>query len=247
VISLKSAADLDAMRKSGRIVGMVLKGLEAKVRPGVSTLELDKWAEKLIRDQGAMPAFKGYRGFPGTLCTSVNEQVVHGIPGPRILKDGDIISVDVGVKLDGWYGDAAKTYAVGKISQEAERLMRVTAESLAAGLAQARSGKRLSDIGHAVQSLVEAAGFSVVREFVGHGVGRELWEDPQVPNYGEPNQGVRLKPGMVLAIEPMVNLGDYDVEVMDDHWTVVTKDHSLSAHFEHTVAILDGDLEVLTG
>ncbi len=246
MISIKTPAEIDLLRRAGRIVGEVLNSLEDMIRPGITTQELDVWAEKLIRSRGAKPGFKGYRGFPATLCTSVNEQVVHGMPGPRILKAGEIISVDVGVRLDGWYGDAARTYAVGQVNPEAERLMRVTREALELGVAQARPNNRISDIGHAVQTHVEAAGFSVVRDFVGHGIGRELHEAPQIPNYGEPHCGVRLKKGMVLAIEPMVNAGQYAVRVLDDKWTVVTQDGSLSSHFEYTVALLDREAEVIT-
>jgi len=220
--------------------------LEDLIRPGITTKELDIWAEKLIRSRGAMPGFKGYHGFPATLCTSVNEQVVHGIPGSRVLKAGEIISVDVGVRLKGWYGDAARTYAVGRVDSETERLMRVTREALELGVAQARPDNRLSDIGHAIQTHVEAAGFSVVRDFVGHGIGRELHEAPQIPNYGEPHCGVRLKKGMVLAIEPMVNAGQFEVRVLDDKWTVVTQDGLLSSHFEYTVALSDTVAEVMT-
>jgi len=246
VISLKSPSEIAKIRSGGKILAEILRGLPEIIRPGVTTAELDQWAENIIRGHHAVPAFKGYRGFPGTLCTSVNEQVVHGIPGGRVLKDGDIISVDVGVKFDDWYSDAARTYPVGAVSPLAERLMNVTRESLEKAIREVRPGKHLSDIGHAVQSHVEAAGFSVVRDFVGHGLGRELHEDPQVPNYGEPNRGVRLKPGMVLAIEPMVNAGGVQVRVLNDQWTVVTQDKSLSAHFEHTVAVADGEAEVLT-
>lgn len=246
MISLKSRAEIAKIREGGRIVAEILNGLPEVIRPGISTAELDRWAEALIRRRGALPAFKGYRGFPATLCTSVNEQVVHGIPGGRILKDGDLLSVDVGVKLDGWYSDAARTYPVGAVSPLAEKLMKVTRESLEAAIREARPGRHLSDIGHAVQRHVEAAGFSVVRDFVGHGIGRELHEDPQIPNFGEPNRGLRLKSGMVLAIEPMVNAGDFPVRVLKDQWTVVTQDQSLSAHFEHTVAVGEGEAEVLT-
>lgn len=246
MISLKTPAEIEKMRAGGKIVGEILKGLREMIRPGITTAELNRWAEALIRRHKAQPAFKGYRGFPAALCTSVNEQVVHGIPGPRVLKDGDLISVDVGVKLDGWYSDGAWTYPVGTVSTSAERLMQVTRESLELAIAQVQAGIYLSNIGHTVQKHVEAAGFSVVRDFVGHGIGRELHEDPQVLNYGEPNRGPRLKAGMVLAIEPMVNAGGYPVSILKDQWTVVTQDKSLSAHFEHTVAVLDGGAEVLT-
>lgn len=235
------------MRVAGKIVAEVLHGMQARVKPGVSTAELDRWAEQLIVGRKAVPAFKGYRGFPATLCTSLNGEVVHGIPSAaRVLKDGDIVSVDVGVRYREWYADAAWTYPVGAITAEAERLLKVTRESLELGIAQALPGKRLMDIGHAVQTHVEEAGFSVVQDFVGHGIGRELHEDPQIPNFGNAGQGVKLKAGMVLAIEPMVNAGGYEVRVLADGWTTVTQDGSLSAHFEHTVALLDGQAEVLT-
>ncbi|NTV53544.1 MAG: type I methionyl aminopeptidase [Candidatus Firestonebacteria bacterium] len=247
MISLKTAAELGLMRVAGKIVAEVLHGMQARVKPGVSTAELDRWAEQLIVGRKAVPAFKGYRGFPATLCTSLNGEVVHGIPSAaRVLKDGDIVSVDVGVRYREWYADAAWTYPVGAITAEAERLLKVTRESLELGIAQALPGKRLMDIGHAVQTHVEEAGFSVVRDFVGHGIGRELHEDPQIPNFGNAGQGVKLKAGMVLAIEPMVNAGGYEVRVLADGWTTVTQDGSLSAHFEHTVALLDGQAEVLT-
>lgn len=234
------------MRAGGRIVAEILQGLRPLIQPGVTTQELDRWAEDVIRRHKAQPAFKGYRGYPASLCTSVNEQVVHGIPGARKLAEGDIISLDVGVKLDGWYSDGAWTYAVGKATPQAERLMQVTRESLEKAIEQVKPGNYLSNLGHAVQSHVEAAGFSVVRDFVGHGIGRELHEDPQVLNYGEPNRGPKLKAGMVLAIEPMVNAGKFAVTILQDQWTVVTQDKSLSAHFEHSVAVLEGGAEVLT-
>lgn len=246
MILLKSAAEIDKIRIGGKIVGEVLNGLKGLIHPGVATLELDRWAERFILGRQAIPAFKGYRGFPATLCTSVNQEVVHGIPGNRVLKNGDILSVDVGVKLDGWYSDGAWTFPVGEVSEEAQRLMRVTRESLELAVAAISLDQRLSDIGHTVQTHVEAAGFSVVRDFVGHGVGRQLHEDPQIPNFGDPGQGPRLKDGMVLAIEPMVNAGGFEVSVLDNQWTVVTQDGSWSAHFEHTVAILGGQAEVLT-
>lgn len=247
MISLKTSAEIALMRAGGKIVAEVLQGLKEHIRPGVSTADLDKWAEKLILGRKAVPAFKGYRGFPATLCTSLNGEVVHGIPsGSRVLKAGDIVSVDVGARFHEWYADAAWTYPVGEIAPAAERLLQVTRESLELGIAQAMPGKRLSDIGHAVQTHVERAGFSVVRDFVGHGIGRELHEDPQVPNFGAPGQGVKLKAGMALAIEPMVNAGGYEVRILADGWTTVTQDGSLSAHFEHTVALLDGQAEVLT-
>ncbi len=246
MISLKTPAEVEQIRAGGKIVAEILRGLADLIRPGVTTAELDRWAEKLIVSKKALPAFKGYRGFPATLCTSLNEAVVHGIPGSRVLKNGDILSVDVGVKLGDWYSDAAWTYPVGDVDAESRRLMQVTQESLELGIQAALPGQRLSDIGHAVQKHVERAGFSVVRDFVGHGLGRQLHEDPQIPNFGAPGQGVRLKAGMVLAIEPMVNVGGYEVRVLEDQWTVVTQDGKRSAHFEHTVALLNGQVEVLT-
>jgi len=203
----------------------------------VTTSELDRLAEEFIRSQGGRPSFKGYRGFPASICSSVNDQVVHGIPGPRELKDGDIVGIDVGVELEGYHGDAAWTFPVGEVSDEAKRLLQVTREALAMGIAQARPGGRIGDISHAVQSHVEAAGFSVVRELVGHGIGREMHEEPQVPNYGPPGRGPRLMVGQVLAIEPMVNIGGAEVVTGSDGWTIATRDGSLSAHFEHTVAV----------
>lgn len=246
MIPIKRPEEIDAIRQAGRIVGSILAEMESKVRPGVTTSELDQWAEAYIRDQGGEPAFKGYHGFPATLCTSINEQVVHGIPGQRQLKNGELISIDVGVKLNGWYSDAARTYAVGEVDPQTAKLMDITYSSLQAGISQAKPGNRLSDIGHAVQQVVEGAGFSVVRDFVGHGIGRQLHEEPQIPNFGEPHQGVRLKTGMVLAIEPMVNYGGYEVRTLDDRWTVVTKDGQRSAHYEYTIAIAPQGAEVLT-
>ncbi len=246
MISLKTAAEIEYIRTGGKIVGEVLRGLAEMIKPGVTTGELDRWAEKYVLRQKAAPAFKGYRGYPATLCTSLNHEVVHGIPGSRVLQPGDILSVDMGVKYKEWYSDAAWTYAVGEVDDASRRLMQATQESLELGIKAAVAGNRLSDIGHAVQTHVERKGFSVVRDFVGHGIGRQLHEDPQVPNFGAPGQGVRLKDGMVLAIEPMVNAGGYAVRVLGDQWTVVTQDGSRSAHFEHTVALINGQAEVLT-
>jgi methionyl aminopeptidase len=219
------------------VVAEALEVLKSAAKPGVTTDELDRLAEAEIRSRGAVPAFKGYRNYPKTLCASVNEQVVHGIPSKRVLKDGDIVGLDLGAIVGGFYGDSAVTIAVGRIDEKAATLVRVTEESLSLAIQQARVGNRLSDISHAVQQHVEAAGYSVVTEFVGHGIGRQLHEEPQVPNYGKPGQGPRLQPGMVLAIEPMVNMGGSAVRVLDDRWTAVTVDGSLSAHFEHTIAI----------
>jgi len=235
------------MHRAGHLVGEVLVALATKVAPGVTTAELDELAEKTIVDAGAVPAFKGYHGYPASICASINEEVIHGIPsGRRTLNEGDIISLDVGVSLDGYYGDSAITLPVGRISEDAAKLLRVTEESLYKAIERARPGARVSDIGHAVQQHVEAHGFSVVREFVGHGIGQRMHEEPQVPNYGEPGRGPRLAEGMVLAIEPMVNAGKAAVKVLSDGWTAVTKDSGLSAHFEHTVAITAGEPWILT-
>ena len=246
MIVCKSALEIEKMRVANALVAEVLAELAAMVAPGVTTRDLDAAAEKLVREGGAEPAFKGYRGYPNTLCASVNEQVVHGIPSARPLVEGDIISLDMGVKLNGFYGDSAVTVAVGTVSEEAARLLRVTRDALEKGIAQVRLGGRVSDIGHAIQEHVEAHGFSVVREFVGHGIGAALHEEPQIANYGEPGRGPRLAEGMTLAIEPMVNVGRPAVRVLADGWTAVTKDGSLSAHFEHTVAVTKTGPLVLT-
>ena len=247
MIVCRSAAELERMRDAGRLVGEVLTELASKVAPGVNTAELDELAEKRITRAGATPAFKGYHGYPATICASINEEVIHGIPsGRRVLQEGDIISIDVGAALDGYYGDSAITLPVGPVSEEAATLLRVTEESLFKAIEQARPGRRISDIGHAVQKHVEAYGFSVVREFVGHGIGQRMHEEPQIPNYGEPGHGPRLAEGMVLAIEPMVNAGKAAVKVLADGWTAVTRDKRLSAHFEHTVAVTAGDPWILT-
>lgn len=246
MIVCKSPAEIERMRAANALVADVLAELAGMVAPGVTTADLDAEAEKLVRAGGAEPAFKGYRGYPCTLCASVNEQVVHGIPSARALGEGDIVSLDMGVKLNGFYGDSAVTVPVGAVSDEAARLLQVTRESLDHGIAQVRLGGRISDIGHAIQQHVEAHGFSVVREFVGHGIGAALHEEPQIANYGEPGRGPRLAEGMVLAIEPMVNVGRPAVKVLGDGWTAVTKDGSLSAHFEHTVAVTKNGPLVLT-
>ena len=237
MIILKTPDEVAVMAQASRIVAEALAVLKSAVKPGITTDELDRLAESEIRARGAIPAFKGYRNYPKTLCASVNEQVVHGIPSKRVLKEGDIIGLDLGAIVGGFYGDSAVTVAVGRIDEKSATLVRVTEESLSLAIEQARVGNRLSDISHAVQRHVEAAGYSVVTEFVGHGIGRQLHEEPQVPNYGRPGQGPRLQPGMVLAIEPMVNMGGSAVRVLDDRWTAVTVDGSLSAHFEHTIAI----------
>ena len=246
MIVCKSPAEIEKMRAASMLVADVLAELAAMVAPGVSTLDLDVAAERMVREGGAEPAFKGYRGYPNTLCASVNDQVIHGIPSKRPLAEGDIISLDMGVKMNGFFGDSAVTVAVGRVSDQAQRLLRVTEESLEKGIEQVRLGGRISDIGHAIQAHVEAHGFSVVREFVGHGIGASLHEEPQIANYGEPGRGPRLAEGMTLAIEPMVNVGRPNVKMLSDGWTAVTRDGSLSAHFEHTVAVTkDGPL-VLT-
>jgi methionyl aminopeptidase len=247
VIVCRSAEELAKMREAGRLVGEVLRVLSAAVVPGVSTADLDVLAEKTILAAGAIPAFKGYHGYPATICASVNDEVIHGIPsGRRILDEGDILSIDVGASLDGYFGDSAVTLPVGLVSEDAARLLRVTEESLYKAIEQVRPGARISDIGHAVQQHVESHGFSVVREFVGHGIGQQMHEEPQIPNYGEPGRGPRLAEGMVLAIEPMVNAGKPGVKVLSDGWTAVTRDRSLSAHFEHTVAVTSGEPWILT-
>jgi methionyl aminopeptidase len=246
VIVCKSPAELEKMRAANALVADVLAELGRMVSPGVTTSDLDAAAEKLVRAGGAEPAFKGYRGYPATLCASVNDQVVHGIPSARALAEGDIISLDMGVRLNGYYGDSAITVPVGRVSDQAATLLRVTRESLEKGIAQVHLGGRISDIGHAIQQHVEAHGFSVVREFVGHGIGAALHEEPQIANYGEPGRGPRLAEGMTLAIEPMVNVGRPAVKVLADGWTAVTNDGSLSAHFEHTVAVTKAGPLVLT-
>jgi methionyl aminopeptidase len=245
----KSSWEIDLMRKSGRIVAEALDKLTRLAEPGITTLELDRFAEEYILKRGAKPAFKGYRGYPYTLCASVNEQVVHAFPSGRTLKEGDILSLDLGAIVDGYYGDAAVTVSVGPVSEEASRLLAVTGEALRRAIEAARPGNRLSDISYAVQDTVENHGFSVVRLFVGHGIGRSLHEEPQIPNFGPPSRtpfGPPLRPGLVLAIEPMVNAGRPEVTILEDQWTAVTCDRSLSAHFEHTVALTEEGVEVLT-
>lgn len=246
MVILRTPAEIEQMRRAGSLVGQVLEKLREHVAPGVSTRELDAIAENMIRSRGGVPSFKGYRGYPASICASVNNEIIHGIPGDRMLVDGDIVSIDCGAMLGGYHGDAAMTFPVGDVSAEAEKLMTVTREALNAGIAMARLKMRLGDIGNAIQRHVEANGFSVVRDFVGHGIGRHMHEDPQIPNFGPAGMGMRLRTGMVLAIEPMVNAGVHEVVVMDDGWTACTRDGSLSAHFEHTVAITDDGPEVLT-
>ncbi len=246
MIVCKSEQELERMRRAGRIVAEVLAGLGERIKPGVTTASLDAWAEHHIRRQGGVPSFKGYRGYPASVCISIDEEIVHGIPGRRRLCEGQIVSCDVGVIYDGYQGDATITFGVGQISPEAEALLKVTEEALAAGIAAARPGHRLGDVSHAIQMVAESRGYGVVREYVGHGIGREMHEDPQIPNFGQPNRGPVLRPGMTLALEPMVTIGDYRTRVLDDMWTVVTMDGSLAAHFEHTVAVTDDEAEILT-
>jgi len=246
MIIIRSPREVEQIRKANVIVAEVLERLKTLVVPGVTTDELDGISEDIILSKGAVPAFKGYRGYPKTLCVSINEEVVHGIPNKRKLKEGDIVSIDVGTNLHGYFGDAAITLPVGEINPEAKRLLEVTEKALSIGIEMAKVGNRLFDISHAVQAWVESNGFSVVRDFVGHGIGKSLHEDPQIPNFGSPHQGPRLEKGMIFALEPMVNEGTYEVRVLDDGWTVVTADGKPSAHFEHTIAITDGDAMILS-
>ncbi len=246
MIIYKSESEIQAIRKANQIVARILTELAEKILPGVTTRELDRYAEKRTRELGAVPAFKGYRGYPASLCTSINAEIVHGIPSARKLREGDIISLDFGAVLDGFYGDAAVTFPVGRISPEAETLISVAKESFYRGIEKAVVGNRISDISAAVQQHVESAGFSVIRNFVGHGIGFSLHEEPQIPNFGIPGHGPKIKPGMVLAIEPMIAAGDWDVEILDDNWTALTRDRSLSAHHEHTIAITGERAEILS-
>jgi methionyl aminopeptidase len=246
MIICKSDAELKLMREAGRIVAETHRLMAQAIRPGITTKELDLIADKYIRSQGAIPSFKGYNGFPASICASTNEELVHGFPGSRKLIEGDIISIDIGAQYQGYHGDSAWTYGVGQISDTAKKLLEVTEASLYAGLAEAKPDVRLYTISHAIQKYAEAEGFSIVREYVGHGIGANLHEEPQIPNYGPPDRGPRLKPGMVLAIEPMVNAGERFVKTLDDGWTVVTVDGSLCAHFEHTIAITEDGYEILT-
>jgi methionyl aminopeptidase len=249
MITLKSAHELALMREAGRIVAEVLAEIKEAVSPGVTTADLEAIADRIIvAKYAAIPSFKGYRGFPGMVCASVNEEIVHGIPGERVLNEGDIVSVDVGTIYKGFHGDSAITVAVGQIDEDSQRLMDVTAESLRVGIAAAKPGAYTTDISRAIQEYVEAQGFSVVREYTGHGIGRKMHEDPQIPNYFEPRLGgrVRLRPGMTFALEPMVNIGDWRTRVLDDRWTVVTADGTRSAHFEHTVAVTKNGPQILT-
>lgn len=249
MIPLKTAAEVDAIGRAGRIIGQIFEELPAQIVPGRTTAEIDAFVEEYIRSQpGAIPAFKGLYGFPAATCISVNHEVVHGIPQEeRVIGEGDLISIDIGVKLEGWYADSARTFGVGEIDEEAERLLDITERALDAGIAEAVAGKRLGDVGYAIQSLAEGAGYGVVRDLVGHGIGREPHEEPQVPNFGRRGRGLLLRPGMVLAIEPMINEGTPEVMTLSDRWTVVTLDRSRSAHFEHTVAIEEsGPPRILT-
>ena len=246
MIICKTPREIEIMRDAGRIVALTHQELKKHIVPGITTKELDELAEAFIRKHDAFPSFKGYNGFRGSICTSVNQELVHGIPGDRVLHEGDIISIDIGAKYSGYHGDSAWTYAVGKIDDETKRLLDVTEESLYEGLKEAKPGERLSNISHAIQKYVEANGFSIVREYVGHGVGKDLHEDPDIPHYGPPNKGSRLRPGMVLAIEPMVNAGSRYVKTLSDNWTVVTFDGKRCAHFEHTIAITESGFEILT-
>ncbi len=246
MIVKKTPAEIDKMAAAGSILVRTLALVESKIRPGITTAELDAAAERFIRSQGATPAFKGYRGFPGSLCTSPNSMVVHGIPGPYTLRKGDILSVDCGVVLDGWVADAARTFAVGEVSPVAAKLLKVTEESLFAAVEQCQVGNRLGDVSHAVQARVEAEGFAVIRSLVGHGIGRDMHEDPQIPNFGEPGRGPLIEEGMVFCIEPMVAVGGHAVRMGDDHWAIYSEDGSLTAHFEHTVAVTADGGRILT-
>ena len=246
-VTKKTPSEIEAMKAAGRLSAYVLRKVGEAVRPGVSTLELDELAEQIIREEGGVPAFKGYGGFPGSICASVNDQIVHGIPSANVvLKDGDIISIDTGAIVDGWVGDNAWTYAVGSISEDKKRLLEITEKCMWAGVGAAHAGNRLGDIGHAVQSIAEDAGYGVVREYVGHGIGRSMHEEPNVPNFGRPHTGLLLEPGMVLAIEPMINAGTRKTRLMSDGWLVCTRDGAPSAHFEKTVAVTEGDPILLT-
>ncbi|ADH61599.1 methionine aminopeptidase, type I [Thermoanaerobacter mathranii subsp. mathranii str. A3] len=246
MIYIKSENEIDLMRTAGKVIANLFEVLEKAIKPGVTTLELDRIAEEFIIKNGCKPAFKGLYGFPASICTSINEEVVHGIPSLRKLKEGDIISIDLGASYKGYNADAARTFSVGEISEEAQKLIEVTKNSFFEGIKYAKEGNRLSDISHAIQTYVESYGFSVVREYVGHGIGIKMHEDPQVPNFGPPGRGPRLKKGMCLAIEPMVNTGHYIVKTLENNWTVVTADGGLSAHYENTIVITEGEPEILT-
>jgi methionyl aminopeptidase len=246
MILLKSLQEIGKMEVANRIVAEILEGVKEKVQPGIETRELDELAEELCRKHKVQPAFKGYRGYPRSLCVSVNEEVVHGIPGPRRLKAGDLVSLDFGVKYDGYYGDAAITVGVGEVGEKARALMAATEKSLYAGIEMVKAGKRLSDISHAVQTVVEDAGFGVIREFVGHGIGRSLHEDPQIANFGPPDRGPTMQVGMTFAIEPMTSMGSWQVRILQDGWTAVTQDGSYAAHYEHSVALTENGVLILS-
>ncbi len=246
MIIIKTPHEIDLIRESCRILVDTFKEVEGHIKPGIKTIKLDRIAERYIRSRGGVPSFKGFHGFPGTACISIDEQVVHGIPGNRRLEEGQIVGVDMGVIFKGYYSDAARTYPVGRVSELKEKLMKVTREALWRGIEQARAGNRVGDISHAIQTYVESFGFSVVRDLVGHGVGKDVWEEPQIPNYGSPGKGPRLRAGMVVALEPMVNAGTHEVYTESDGWTVVTADRKPSAHFEHTIALFEDHTEVLT-
>lgn len=246
MIIIKNNTEIEYMRYAGKVVGETLAKLEEVVKPGITTEKLDRIAEEYIRSKNAIPSFKGYYGFPASICASINDEVVHGIPGGKVLQEGDIISIDCGAILNGYHGDAARTFAVGKISKEAEGLINVTKKSFFSGAEKALIGNRLTDISSAVQEYAEGHGYSVVRDYVGHGIGKDMHEDPEVPNFGRPGRGPKLIEGMVLAIEPMINIGNYHVQVQSNGWTVVTKDRTLSAHYENTVAITKNGPEILT-
>jgi methionyl aminopeptidase len=246
MILLKSLQEIAKMEVANRIVAEILEGVKEKVQPGIETRELDELAEEMCRKHRVKPAFKGYRGYPRSICVSVNEEVVHGIPGPRRLKAGDVVSLDFGVKYEGFYGDAAITVGVGDVGERARALIAATEESLYAGIAQVKAGQRLSDISHAVQTVVEGAGFGVIREFVGHGIGRSLHEDPQIPNFGPPDRGPTLQVGMTFAIEPMTSMGAWQVRILQDGWTAITQDGSCAAHFEHSVALTENGVLILS-
>lgn len=246
MVAIKSAREIEAMRRSGKVTAKVLGDLMRAAKAGMTTAELDRMAEQGIRSLGGTPTFKGYHGYTCSICASVNDEVVHGIPGSRVLRDGDLLSIDIGTTLEGYVSDTAVTIGIGRISAEAERLLRVTQECLMLGIGQMVTGKRLGDIGHAVQAHAEANGYGVVRELVGHGIGTRMHEEPQVPNYGRAGQGLELRPGLVLAVEPMITQGSHAVRTLDDGWTVVTEDGKLAAHFEHTIAVTDDGPKILT-
>lgn len=238
--------EVASIKRSNQIVARILNELSKMIKPGLRTKELDEWAEARTKELGAVPAFKGYRGYPSSLCTSINEEIVHGIPSSRSLREGDIISLDFGVLFEGYYGDAAATFPVGEITPKAKKLIQAAENAFHKGFENIQAGKRISDISHAIQSYVESQGFSVIRAFVGHGIGLSLHEEPQIPNFGLPGRGPKIKPGMVFALEPMIAMGDWNVEILDDNWTAITKDRSLSAHYEHTIAVTEDGAEILS-